>query len=177
MTNHDREFLYFAYGSNMSSRRLKAPRRAPSATFVAVGCVAGRRLAFDKYSGRDGSGKCDCEATGVDADLVFGVIYRIAKSDRASLDTAEGLHYGYRDELIRVTAGDTVCEALAYVATDKRSGLKVFDWYLEHVLAGAMENELPPAYVDMIRQVATAKDGDVVRASRERAIYAARFSS
>jgi hypothetical protein len=76
-----------------------------------------------------------------------------------------------------VTAGDTACEALAYVATDKRPGLKVFDWYLEHVLAGAMENKLPPVYIDMIRQVATAKDGDVVRASRERAIYAARFSS
>ena len=29
--------LYFAYGSNMSSRRLTAPKRAPSATWVAVG--------------------------------------------------------------------------------------------------------------------------------------------
>ena len=58
------DFLYFAYGSNMSSRRLTARGRAPSATRLTVGYVPGRRLTFDKFSTRDQSGKCDCEATG-----------------------------------------------------------------------------------------------------------------
>ena len=100
------DFLYFAYGSNMSSRRLTAPGRAPSATRVAVGYVPGRRLTFDKFSTRDRSGKCDCEATGDPADRVYGVVYRIAASERAALDEAEGLHHGYRDEILTVIAGD-----------------------------------------------------------------------
>ena len=71
------DFLYFAYGSNMSSRRLTAPGRAPSAMRVAVRYVPGRRLTFDKFSARDQSGKCDCEAVDL-TDRVYGVVYRIA---------------------------------------------------------------------------------------------------
>ena len=100
------DFLYFAFGSNMSSRRLTAPGRAPSATRVTVGYVPGRRLTFDKFSTRDRSGKCDCEATGVPADRVYGVVYRIDMSERAALDEAEGLHRGYRDEILTVIAED-----------------------------------------------------------------------
>jgi hypothetical protein len=166
------DFLYFAYGSNMSSRRLTARGRAPSATRVTFGYVPGRRLTFDKLSTRDGSGKCDCEATGNPRDRVYGVIYRIAASERAALDGAEGLHHGYREEIVTVIDGDAAHRALAYVATDKRPGLPVFDWYLEHVLRGATENGLPRDYVDSLRQIPTVVDGDRGRAANERAIYA-----
>lgn len=64
-------FLYFAYGSNMLFRRLKA--RTPSARLVGVGHVLGYRLVFDKVS-KDGSGKCDIERTGVNADMVYGAL-------------------------------------------------------------------------------------------------------
>ena len=165
------DFLYFAYGSNMSWRRLTAPGRAPSATRMTVGYVPGRRLTFDKFSTRDRSGKCDCEATGNPRDLVYGVVYRIAASERAALDEAEGLHHGYRDEILAVVAGAVTHRALAYVATDKRPGLPVFDWYLEHVLAGAAENELPSGYVDALHQIHTVVDENRGRAAKERALY------
>lgn len=165
------DFLYFAYGSNMSSRRLTAPIRAPSATRVAVGYVPGRRLTFDKCSTRDQSGKCDCEATGNPADQVYGVVYRIAAFERAALDEAEGLHRGYRDEILTVVVGEVTHDALAYVATDKRRGLPVLDWYLEHVVAGAAENELPSGYVEAIRQIPTVVDENRGRAAKERALY------
>ena len=165
------DFLYFAYGSNMSSRRLTAPGRAPSATRVTVGYVPGRRLTFDKFSTRDRSGKCDCEATGDPADRVYGVVYRIAMSERAALDEAEGLHRGYRDEILTVVIGEVTHDALAYVATDKRWGLPVFDWYLEHVLAGAAENELPSGYVEVLRQIPTVVDENNGRTAKERALY------
>ncbi len=51
------EFTYFAYGSNMSVRRLVA--RLPSASVVTTGFVTGYKLVFDKLSKKDGSGKCD----------------------------------------------------------------------------------------------------------------------
>ena len=165
------DFLYFAYGSNMSSRRLTAPGRAPSATRLTDGYVPGRRLTFDKFSTGDRSGKCDCEATGDPAKLVYGVVYRIATLERAALDAAEGLHKGYRGEILTVIAEDATHRALAYVATDKRPGLMVFDWYLEHVLRGATENGLPLGYVQAIRQVPTVVDGNQRRAASERALY------
>jgi hypothetical protein len=166
------DFLYFAYGSNMSSRRLTAPGRAPSATRVTVGYVPGRRLTFDKFSTRDRSGKCDCEATDTPGDRVYGVVYRITASERAALDEAEGLHHVYRDEVFIVIAGDATHRALAYVATDKRPGLPVFDWYLEHVLRGASENGLPPDYVELLRRIPTVVDGNRGRVAKDRAIYA-----
>ena len=165
------DFLYFAYGSNMSSRRLTAPKRAPSATRVAVGYVPGRRLTFDKFSKRDQSGKCDCEATGNPADRVYGVVYRIAASERAALDEAEGLHWGYREEVLAVVVGEVTHDALAYVATDKRRGLPIFDWYLEHVVTGAAENGLPAGYVKAIQQTPTVVDENRERAAKERALY------
>jgi len=165
------DFLCFAYGSNMSSRRLTTPGRAPSATRVAVGYVPGRRLTFDKVSTRARSGKCDCDATGELTDRVCGIVYRIAISERAALDAAEGLHHGYRDEILTVIAEDATHRALAYVATDKRPVLPVFDWYVEHVFAGAAENGLPSGYVQAIRQVPTVVDESERRAAKERALY------
>lgn len=167
------DLLYFAYGSNMSSRRLTAPDRAPSARRMTVGYAPGRRPTFDKFSTRDQSGKCDCEATGNPADRVHGVVFRIAASERASLDLAEGLHRGYRDAMLAVIAGDRTYWTLAYIATDKRAGLPVFDWYLEHLLSGAAENALPADYVETIRQIPTVADPNGERAARERALYVA----
>lgn len=169
--NAGAHFLYFAYGSNMSSRRLTVPGRAPSAVPVAVGYVSGRRLTFDKFSARDSSGKCDCEATDCPEDRVFGIVYRIAAADRANLDAAEGLHHGYRDDLLPVVTPAGTLVALAYVATDKRPRLPVFDWYLEHALAGAAEHGLPAAYVAQLREIPTVSDDDHVRAAAQRAIY------
>jgi hypothetical protein len=61
--------LYFAYGSNMLTRRLRDPARAPSARVLATGYVTGRRLVFDK-AGQDGSGKPDSCRVGRAAQLL-----------------------------------------------------------------------------------------------------------
>jgi hypothetical protein len=82
---HDPDrFLYFGYGSNMLTRRLADPRRAPSARALGVGYVDKHRLTFDKISRgtRQNSGKCDMEATGRDADRVYGVLFSISKRTR-----------------------------------------------------------------------------------------------
>ena len=68
-------FLYFAYGANMLFRRLHASDRAPSAVAIDIGFVRGRRFSFGKVS-RDGSGKCDLEATGNLKDRAYGVLFK-----------------------------------------------------------------------------------------------------
>jgi hypothetical protein len=81
-------FLYFAYGSNMYTRRLRG--RTSSATCVGTGFVERHRLTFDKVSG-DGSGKCNIESTTDPADRVYGVLFSISSAEAPTLDKFEGL--------------------------------------------------------------------------------------
>ena len=67
---------YFAYGSNMSSLRLR--ERIPSARSLGAARLAGWRLAPNKR-GRDGSGKANLV---VDANsVVWGVLYQLVAAD------------------------------------------------------------------------------------------------
>ena len=162
-------FKYFAYGSNMFTRRLAA--RTPSAVAVTTGFTGGRRLAFDKVS-RDGSGKCDLERTGTAADRVFGVVYEIALAEKASLDEAEGLGRGYDAETVTVHTGAGEVRALTYVATTKDPGLRPYRWYRALVVAGAEEHALPRGYVEAIRCVEAIDDPDAARRTRNEALLA-----
>lgn len=168
-------FLYFAYGSNMSSRRLQDPTRAPSAVPVGQASLAGYRLVFDKVS-IDSSGKADCERTGDLTDRVFGGLFRVSVEDTAALDKAEGASGakpGYRRAEVIVATDNGPAKAVTYVAANKRPGLLPYPWYVEHVLAGAREFGLPANYVAAIQRLPTQPDLDAARAARELSIYAA----
>jgi cation transport regulator ChaC len=154
-------FLYFAYGSNMLSRRLR--ERTPSAAARAVGCVDGRRLTFDKAS-RDASGKCDIEPFA--GERVWGVVFEIARSEKAALDEAEGLGRGYREERLPVLTPAGAVEAVTYVATAKDPALRPYDWYKAFVVAGALEHALPEPYVERLRKVASRPDPDAARSRK-----------
>ncbi len=98
-------FLYFAYGSNMLSRRLKAANRAPSAEPVGTGFVLNYTLTFNKRS-TDGSGECDMQASADSGAMVRGVLYRISAVEKRALDRAEGVGYGYREGVVDVHFGE-----------------------------------------------------------------------
>jgi gamma-glutamylcyclotransferase len=84
----DSTFLNFAYGSSMLTRRLR--ERVPSANSIAVATLVGYKLRWHKVS-KDHSGKCDVVQTENPRDKVVGVVYEILNSEKASLDSAEGL--------------------------------------------------------------------------------------
>jgi len=161
---------YFAYGSNMCSRRLQDPTRVPSASPIATGYITGYRLTFDKVS-KDGSGKCDAEYTGDDRDTVWGVVYSIDPAEKGKLDRAERLGYGYDEKPVSVIVGTERIPAAMYFATDKNPSLRPYDWYKEFVLFGAREHDLPDEYiVQMIESVPAVEDHDKERSARKRAI-------
>lgn len=162
------EFAYFAYGSNMSVRRLA--ERLPSARVVTTGFVTGYKLAFDKLS-KDGSGKCDCEHTGNDGDRVYGVIFSVVHSERAALDKFEGAGKGYEPLSVRVETTAGGLYALTYVATKKQHGLQPYHWYKQHVLVGAREANLPEDYVRAIEAVVSIDDPDSARTAKELRAY------
>lgn len=156
---------YFAYGSNMSEKRLT--RRIP-ARKLGIAALRGYGLFFTKPSEADGSAKCDiCPADSV----VYGVLYEIDPEDKPVLDRFEGLGYGYRTEAVEVEFRGEPVEALTYIAVNMDDSLKPFSWYRQHVINGAVENGLPSDYIEGIRRVPVMEDPNSDRATEELAIY------
>ena len=154
-------FLYFAYGSNMLTRRLRTADRAPSAWREDIGYVEGYRLTFDKLSAgeRYRSGKCDMERTGVATDRVWGVLFSIDTAHEPALDRAEGVAQGYRkDREMSVVTVNGTRMATAYVATEKDPTVRPYHWYKAFVVAGAEEHGLPPAYIEWLRTFESQPD-------------------
>lgn len=155
-------FQYFAYGSNMLTRRLTAADRAPSAKPVGIGYVEGRRLTFDKVS-KDGSGKCDAEKTGEKTDRVYGVIFEIDFTEKTALDEAEGLGKGYAEECVEVVTPAGKVPLKPYIATKKESGLRPYHWYKVIIVVGAVEHGLPRDYVEWLRAFESIEDPNAER--------------
>jgi gamma-glutamylcyclotransferase len=95
---------YFAYGSNLCSRRLRA--RTPSAVVVAVSKLQAHVLRFHKAGFRDGSGEGNAFETGTATDVIWGAVYEIATAEKPQLDHAEGLGSGYVDRMVGVESTD-----------------------------------------------------------------------
>lgn len=157
---------YFAYGSNMSSARLRA--RTPSARAFAIGKIAGYRLVFHKRS--NGSAKADAFFTGNEFDKVWGVVFQIDKREKGELDKAEGLHYGYEQKFVSVETETGNVTAVMYYATDVDPKLLPYSWYVRHAVVGAREHSLPEEYIKAIERVPQVEDPDKERDTMNRAI-------
>lgn len=161
--------LYFAYGSNMSSVRLRA--RVPSAVARGIAGLPGHRLVFHKTGRLDGTAKCDAMETGNPCDRVFGVLFEIDPQHRPLLDHAEGLGSGYEHKIVTVQMDNSRYEAFTYYATITDASLRPLHWYRQHVLHGALEYGLPPEYIEAIRRVESIPDQDAARQESELALY------
>lgn len=182
MTTPAPPLLYFAYGSNMLTRRLA--RRVPEVRVVGPAWLPGYRMAFNK-SGLDGSAKA-AVAPGQDAfgsapaEGVHGVLFELPSAARARLDRIEG---GYRPETVGVrlegfgvpaAAGREVA-ALTYLADPAHldDTLRPFCWYRDFVVHGAREHRLPEPWVRELEAVGVLEDPDPRRLRENRAILEA----
>ena len=175
-------FLYFAYGSNMSERRLR--KRVPSAKVIGTGILNNHCLTFHKRS-KDGSGKCTIECC--ESDKVYGVLFKINKKEKKCLDNAEGkvkndCKKGYKKITVKIEIWDSkyskyACgetkSAKTYQATPVSINreLKPYSWYKQHVLIGAKEQRLPKRYIDYLIGVDADDDSCKEREACELAIY------
>lgn len=160
---------YFAYGSNMSLLRLQA--RVPSALRIGIFELSEHRLCFHKAS-NDGSAKCDAQQTNNIDDVVIGALFEINRNEKIHLDKAEGLGYGYDEKIVKVLnySGESF-EALTYYAIKIDPRLKPYSWYLNHVITGANEINMPAHYLDMIHSIECIEDPDHIRDAKQRAMY------
>lgn len=161
--------IYFAYGSNLSTPRLRF--RVPGAQPIGLAHLTGHRLMFRKR-GSDGSAKCDAAQTDVPEDVVIGVLFAIPAGELEGLHRAEGRGHHYSDHWVRVTdaSGDSV-EALIYRALPAHfdDQLAPYRWYWDFVADGAREHGIPADYIaQFIDSVRWVEDPDTVRDVEER---------
>lgn len=161
---------YFAYGSNMSTLRLK--QRTASARPVARARLPGHRLAFHKFSKVDLSGKCDIPQSDDPEHYVIGVVFEIDPREKTLLDSIEGLGKGYEiKEVTVIGENNNRYRAFAYYATKIDSRLKPYHWYKEHVLRGAREHGFPIDYIDWLEEIESINDPDPDRSIAQLGIY------
>jgi cation transport regulator ChaC len=162
-------FVYFAYGSNMSTARLR--KRMPSCKPLGIATLPGHALRFHKRS-TDKSGKCNAFASGEDNSVV-GVLFSFDPTERVELDKAEGVGSGYEHAMVTVVNDKgRRRKVLTYLATPDYidNSLKPYDWYKDFVLAGGREHGLPPEYVaEYIESVEAIQDLDKARDKKQRA--------
>lgn len=161
--------VYFAYGSNMSTVRLR--ERMPSCIPLGVATLPDHVLHFHKRS-TDNSGKCNAFASG-NGDSVIGVLFSFDPSERAKLDEAEGVGSGYESALVTVINDKgRRRKVLTYLATSDYidDSLKPYRWYKDFVLAGAAEHCLPSQYIaQYIQSVDAIEDSNTTRDKKQRA--------
>ena len=175
--------VYFAYGSNMSTARLR--ERMPSCKALGIATLPGHTLHFHKRSA-DKSGKCNAIASGND-NSVIGVLFSFDPAERAKLDEAEGVGSGYEYAMVKVINDKgRRRKVLTYIATQDNidDSLKPYTWYKDFVLAGGREHGLPPEYiaeyiqsVDAIEDPNKTRDNEAaVRTRKSRAVASVRVA-
>ncbi|XP_023326928.1 gamma-glutamylcyclotransferase isoform X2 [Eurytemora carolleeae] len=153
-------FSYFAFGSNLSSQRIRINN--PSARFRSIAKLSDYKLDFNYFSKRwQGA-----PATLVphEGEHVWGVLWELDQEHLETLDKQEGVPRVYKRMEVRVELEDGRSE-IAYTyylvkpdEPDKRPS-KV---YLDVILTGAREHSLPSHYLARLEAIEhNGYEGDV----------------
>lgn len=144
---------YFAYGSNMSVDRKE---ERTGTIRQALRCrLNGYRLAFNK---RAGDGSVYANIIPDEKSEVWGVAYLCDEAAMRKLDKKEGVAGGhYVRANVVVNASDRLLECVTYIAGPNYvcdEGIPARD-YLQLILDGVRDHDLPAWYQEDIRRLAT----------------------
>ena len=138
--------LYFAYGSNLWSARLRG--RVPSARARGAALLTGYALRLDKR-GADGSGKANLHADANGA--VWGVVYALDPAHWPRLDACEPDYARLRIEVELGGARIAVQTYRSDLLLEEPSPLR---WYRQLLIDGAREHGLPPEWIASLEALA-----------------------
>lgn len=145
-------FLYFAYGSNLLTKRIHFQN--PSAVFKDVAKLEGHKLEFRLPSKRWGG----CAATIIKSsqDHLYGCLWELDMENLETLDNQEGVHngiYAHCDEKVFGVTTNEAHEVYTYqVREEKKRPLsedcRPSKVYKGVIVQGALEHSLPTEYID-----------------------------
>ena len=143
---------YFAYASNMLRAQVK--QRMGDVKEERLARLEDYELNFDKIARRSTGA---ANITIVPGKVVWGVLYRLSEQQMKALDRFEGVPEHYRRSEVNVidTQGNKIA-AQVYLARKVRKGLKPDRLYLQRIVQGAEEHNLPSDYIAQLRAIEPA---------------------
>ncbi len=137
-----KEYFYFGYGSNMNLQGMKS--RCPETYFL----IGKARLPdYEFFFVKSGVANIK-ESKGKE---VWGVLYKIKEKCLSNLDRYEGYPRFYQRREVEVERNEEEIKTLVYIIEKDKSIGKPSSSYLDIILEGARENNLPETYIEMIK--------------------------
>lgn len=146
-----RRKFYFAYGSNMSSRRVIDREVEFSSSRRAI--LLGYSLSFTKPT-KTGSAAADIQEE--PGSMVEGVVFEMTEEGLKKLDVFEGVAKNqYARVNVRVYVSDLgrYVRAVVYKAIPYQAGIKPTIIYMSFIIKGAREHGLSPEYIEKLEAV------------------------
>ncbi len=143
---------YFAYGSNMDSKRMV--KRGVEFFERKRGILHGFKLAFNKISSNNPqegfANIVECKNSAVE-----GIIYKINQQSLNKLDMYEGYPEHYIRNIVDIETDSDTVEAIVYAANPKKidENLLPKEEYLNYLLGGC--DYLSDGYCKMLRNIKT----------------------
>ncbi len=151
--------LYFAYGSNLDSKQMRA--RCPSAQFVDKALLRDHGLCFPRYGSTRGCGVASIEPA--DGHHVWGVVYDVADDDVSKMDECEGFDPSrppdkncYNHAQITVLREGNVATPITvftYIAERQANPPLPNANYRDSIVCGARAWKLPDDYVKRLEAI------------------------
>ncbi|XP_055298889.1 gamma-glutamylcyclotransferase-like isoform X2 [Sitodiplosis mosellana] len=161
------KFLYFAYGSNMWTKRIHM--RNPSAVRKGSAQLKGYRLDFYQPVGEPSPVWNGSRATVVEDEnyTVWGAVYEIDLKHLPSLDAQEGVNSKRYVPITKeiVTSDEEVLTCRSYQLTEQPTNAvnlsdptiplerKPSKTYIDVIMLGAEENQLPEEYLGFLKRI------------------------
>jgi hypothetical protein len=133
----------------MSTKRLRD--RIPDVRSVGIAVLKGYEFKCNKKS-NDGSSKGNITPR-KDAHT-WGVIFILPNDAITVLDKAEG---GYKRISVSVSRVDQEMECETYISQEISTELP-YDWYMNYIIEGAREHELPEDYIQSLSTIKAIAD-------------------
>ena len=147
-----RTVWHFAYGSNMNRAQMLS--RTGKILEEHNASLPNYEVRFNKKV-RGGTAGANIQPSS--GKTVHGVLYKIEEGAMRSLDRYEGVPEHYRRIEVQVTPdGGQPVPAQIYIASKVEKGLRPSAPYLQAMLDGAGEHNLPASYIGEIKSAAGA---------------------
>ena len=151
-TMASRTVWHFAYGSNMNRAQMLS--RTGKILEEHNASLPNYEVRFNKKVRGGTAGANIQPASG---KTVHGVLYKVEEGSMRSLDRYEGVPDHYRRIEVQVTPeGGQPVPAQIYIAQKVEKGLRPSTQYLQAMLDGAGEHNLPASYIGEIKTAAGA---------------------
>ncbi len=142
--------LYFAYGSNLNHKQMT--QRCPDARLKCKAYLKNYKLDFTKYSLKRDGGVADIIPS--IHSCVWGAVWEVSELDISKMDEYEGHPKFYLRKTMAVTLEDhSSLNVHTYQIVQKEGYVAPKLDYLNIIIAGANECQLPEDYINSIQKV------------------------